>query len=43
MGCIESTAVIEHVDGMYLDNIDVYLDKENWFDWKTHGHKGITE
>ena len=43
VGCIESTAVIEHVDGMYLDNIDVYLDKENWFDWKTHGHKGITE
>ena len=38
IGCIESTAVIEHVDGMHLNNIEVYLDKENWFDWQTHGH-----
>lgn len=43
IGCIESTAVIEHVDGMHLNNIEVYLDKENWFDWKTHGHGPVSE
>lgn len=43
IGCIETTATIEHVDGMHINNVEVALDKENWFDWKTHGHKGITE
>ena len=43
IGCIESTAIIEHVDGMYMNNVEVYLDKENWFDWKTHGHGPVSE
>ena len=41
--CIESTAIIENVDGMHLNNVEVSLDRENWFDWKTHGHKGLEE
>ena len=36
--CIETTTIIENVDGLHLNNIEVKLDKENWFDWATLGH-----
>lgn len=43
VGALETTVVIEHIDGMHLNNIEVYYDKENWFDWKTHGFRGKKE
>lgn len=41
--CIESTAIIENVDGLHVKDLDVSIDRENWFDWKTHGHRGQEE
>ncbi len=41
--CLETTATIENVDGLHIDGIDISLDKENWFDWKTHGQLGLEE
>ncbi len=43
IGCISTTAMVEHVDGMHFNNVEVYLDHENWFDWKNHGNRGLTE
>lgn len=38
MECIETTSIIEYVDGLHMKNIDVKLNKEDWFDWATLGH-----
>ena len=43
IGALETTVVIEHIDGMHLNNVEVYQDKENWFDWQTHGYRGKKE
>lgn len=43
INAIETTCIIEDVDGLYLKDVQVKLDKENWFDWRTNGHKGLTE
>ena len=43
MECIESTSIIENVDGMKLNNVQVKLNKEDWFDWATLGHDVICE
>ena len=41
--CIETTGTIENTDGLHMNNVNVSIDRDNWFDWKTHGQKGITE
>jgi polygalacturonase len=41
--CIETTGVIQFVDGLHINNFETSFDHENWFDWQTHGRKGITE
>ena len=43
IGCIESTLRIEHVDGIHIDGLNVYMDHENTFDWRTVGHRGLEE
>ncbi len=43
MECIESTSIIENVDGMKLNNVQVKLNKEDWFDWATLVHDVICE
>lgn len=34
--CIETTTVIDFVDGIHLNNVKI--NKETWFDWVTLGH-----
>ena len=41
--CIACTGIIENVYGLHVDGIDISYDKENWFDWATHGHLGLEE
>ena len=43
MECIESTTVIDFVDGIHMKNIEVKLNKEEWFDWATLGHDAVCE
>ena len=40
VGTLETTVIIEHIDGMHFNNVEVHYDKENWFDWQTHGYRG---
>ena len=43
IGCIESTANFSHIDGLHVNNVNVYLDHKNSFDWRTLGRRGLEE
>lgn len=43
VGCLETSVIIENIDGLHLNNVEVHFDKDNWFDWKDLRYKGITK